>query len=167
MDNRDSVEKQWDDLTERIKDIKFAMLTTENEDGFLHSRPMATLEADPDRALWFFTGKSTLKAREIGANPKVNLAYADGGHDTFISVAGEAHLVEDKARAKRLWNPMMKAWFPAGLEDPDLVLLKVEIEEAEYWDPTSKKMLTLIRFAKSLSGAEVVRETPSHGRLRP
>lgn len=167
MDNRDTLEKQWEELTEKIKDIKFAMLTTENEDGFLHSRPMATLEADSDRALWFFTGKSTLKAREIGVNPKVNLAYADGGHNTFISVAGEARLFEDRAKAEKLWNPIMKAWFPKGLDDPDLVLLKVEIEEAEYWDPASKRMLTLIRFAKSMAGADPHEDPPGHGRLQP
>jgi len=167
MDNRDSLEKQWEELMEKIKDIKFAMLTTENEDGFLHSRPMATLKADWDRSLWFFTGKSTLKAKEIGVNPKVNLSYADGGHDTFISVAGEAHLFEDRDKAEKLWNPLMKAWFPQGLDDPEMVLLKVEIEEAEYWDPASKKMQTLIRFAKSLAGKETDHETPGHGRLIP
>lgn len=167
MDNRDSQERQWTELTEKIKDIKFAMLTTENEEGFLHSRPMATLEAEAKGVLWFFTGKSTLKAAEVGRNPRINLAYIDGGKDTFISVAGEASLLQDPEKARELWNPFMKAWFPQGLDDPDLALLRIDIEEAEYWDIASKKMQTLIRFAKSLAGAGGDREMPGHGRIRP
>jgi general stress protein 26 len=167
MDNRDDKPKQWSDLLDKIRSIKFAMLTTENDAGYLHSRPMATLEAEDDGVLWFFTGRSTLKAHEIGRNPRVNLAYSDGGHDTFVSVAGEAHLVGDPDKAEALWNPLMQAWFPKGLEDPDLVLMRVDVDEAEYWDTASKKMTTLIRFAKSLAGHGPRDDLPGHGVLRP
>jgi general stress protein 26 len=167
MDNRNEKSRQWSDLIAKIKKIKFAMLTTENETGFLHSRPMATLEAEDDGRLWFFTGRSTQKADEIGRNPRVNLAFADGGHDTFVSVAGEAHLVDDPGKAEALWSPIMKAWFPQGLEDPDLALLRVDVDEAEYWDTASKKMTTLIRFAKSLAGHGDKEEAPGHGVLHP
>lgn len=167
MDNRDEKSLQWSDLIAKMRKIKFAMLTTESENGFLHSRPMAALEADDDGKLWFFTGRSTQKADEIGRNPRVNLAFADGGHDTFVSVAGEAHLVDDPEKAEALWSPVMKAWFPQGLDDPDLVLLRIDVDEAEYWDTASKKMTTLIRFAKSLTGHGDRDETPGHGRLHP
>ena len=165
MDNRDDKTEQWSRLLEKIRDIKFAMLTTETEAGHLHSRPMATLEATESGALWFFTGRSTLKAREIDRNPRINLAYTAGDKDTFLSVAGEAQLVEDSAKAKTLWNPVMKAWFPKGLEDPDLVLLRVDVDEVEYWDVASKKMTTLIQFAKSLAGGGR-EESHGHGILR-
>jgi general stress protein 26 len=167
MDNRDSRREQWSDLLGKIRDIKFAMLTTRNGENLLHSRPMATLQAEDEGALWFFTGRSTLKAREIAADPHVNLAYADGGHDTFVSVAGEARLVDDRAKAEELWNPLMKAWFPQGLDDPDLALMRVEVEEAEYWDTASKKMTPLLRFARALAGRGGRDETPGHGVLRP
>jgi general stress protein 26 len=167
MDNRDAKQEQWAELLGKIRDIKFAMLTTLNEEGFLHSRPMATLEAGEEGVLWFFTGRTTLKAREIAAHPRVNLAYSDGGHDTFVSLAGEAHLVGDRGKAEELWNPIMKAWFPQGLDDPDLVLMRVDVEEAEYWDTASKRMTTLIRFAKSLAGHAEGDEMPGHGVLHP
>ncbi len=167
MDNRDDKAEQWSDLLEKIKDIKFAMLTTESEAGFLHSRPMATLEVTEAGALWFITGKSSLKVREIDHDARVNLAYSSGDGDTFVSVAGEAQVVEDSAKAKALWNPLMKAWFPKGVEDPELVLMRVDVDEAEYWDVASKKMLTLIRFAKSIVGMENSGETDGHGTIRP
>jgi general stress protein 26 len=75
MDNRDDKSKQWSQLLEKIHDIKFTMLTTEDEDGFLHSRPMATLDGDGEGSLWFFTGKSSHKSREIDRHPRVNLSW--------------------------------------------------------------------------------------------
>lgn len=167
MDNRESKTGQWTELIEKIADIKFAMMTTESESGFLHSRPMATLEATEAGAFWFFTGKSSLKVREIYHDHRVNLAYVSSGNNTFVSVAGEAHIIEDTAKAKALWNPFMRAWFPEGLEDPDLVLLRVDVDEAEYWDMASNKMRTLIQFAKSMVGAGSPDESTSHGRIRP
>ena len=167
MDNRETKTEQWTELIGKIRDIKFAMLTTESESGFLHSRPMATLEATEAGAFWFFTGKSSLKVREIYHDHRVNLAYIGGDNDTFVSVAGEAHIIEDHAKAKALWNPFMKAWFPQGVDDPDLALLRVDVDEAEYWDVASKKMTTLIRFARSLVGAGSPDESTGHGRIRP
>ncbi len=166
MDNRDPQSKQWTELLERIRDIRVAMLTTENENGNFHSRPMAMLEASETGVLWFFTGKSTHKAQEIEANPRVNLSFVAGDRDTFVSVSGEGRLVDEPEKAKALWNPLQKAWFPRGLEDPELGLLRVELHEAEYWDASSGKMLLLIRFAKAMAGMESLPETTGHGTLR-
>lgn len=167
MDNQDSKTRQWSELLDKIRHIRFAMLTTENEEGFLHSRPMGTLDASESGALWFFTGRSTLKAREIERHARVNLSYIGGDKETFVSIAGEARLVEDAAKAKAMWNPLMKAWFPQGLDDPDLVLMRVDVDEAEYWDTGSRKMQTLIRFAKAMVGAGGREESSGHGTLRP
>lgn len=168
MDSRDPQATQWAQLLEKIRDIKFAMLTTEDDDGALHSRPMATLEAEDQGVLWFFTGRSTHKTQEIGHHPRVNLAYASGDKDTFLSVAGTASLLDDPAKARELWSPFMKAWFPQGLDDPDLVLIRVEVESAEFWDVASKKMMTLFRLAKAMAGGGGHGEdSPTHGRLQP
>jgi hypothetical protein len=60
-------------------------------------------------------------------------------------------VVRDKAKAKELWNPLLKAWFPQGLDEPDLVLLNVKVEKAEYWDSPSGKMVQLAGLAKALA----------------
>ncbi|MEO6095852.1 MAG: pyridoxamine 5'-phosphate oxidase family protein [Fibrobacteria bacterium] len=167
MDNRDEKIEQWSELLRKIRHIKFAMMTTEGEGRTLHSRPMATLEAAESGAFWFFTGRSSLKVREIENDTRVNLAYVSSDNETFVSVAGEAQVIEDGAKAKALWNPLMKAWFPDGLDDPELVLIRVDVDEAEYWDTSSKKMVTLIRFAKSLIGGEASEIPTGHGTIRP
>ena len=51
---------------------------------------------------------------------------------------------------EELWNPILKAWFPDGLETPDLCLLKVNVEEAEYWDSSSSTLVQIAGFVKAM-----------------
>lgn len=134
-----------------IKDIRVAMLTTVDEDGSLHSRPMATQKEEFDGDLWFFTSSATTKTGEIQRDQRVNVSYAAPDDNRFVSLSGTARVVRDKAKAKELWNPILKAWFPQGLDEPDLVLLNVQVEKAEYWDSPSGKMVQLVGLAKALA----------------
>jgi general stress protein 26 len=148
--HRDDVKK----LGELIKDIKVAMLTTMEEDGTLRSRPMMTQQAEFDGDLWFFTGASAAKVHEIQGEQHVNVSYAEPGDQRYVSVSGAAELVRDAEKMRELWNPVYKAWFPGGLDDPDLALLKVNVSQAEYWDAPSGKMVMLAGFIKSLATGE-------------
>jgi general stress protein 26 len=141
-------------LRDLIKGIRTAMLTTIDADGSLHSRPMATQEAELDGDLWFFTGASSPKVAEVGRDRRVNLSYAAPDDNRYVSVSGTARLVLDKAKAKELWNPILKAWFPEGLDDPNLALLQVKVEKAEYWDAPSSKMVQLVGFLKAIATGE-------------
>jgi general stress protein 26 len=137
-------------LRDLIKDIRVAMLTTVGSDGALRSRPMMTQSIDFDGTLWFFTGRDTDKAGEIAGHRLVNLSYAEPDHQRFVSMAGTARLLRDPARAEALWSPLFRAWFPGGLDDPNLVLLEVAVASAEYWDASSGRMVALAGFVKSL-----------------
>jgi general stress protein 26 len=143
---------------ELIKDIKMAMLTTEAEDGLLHSRPMATQQTDFDGTLWFFTSLSSGKVNELEWNPEVNLSYAQASDSKYVSVSGNGEIVRDRAKMEELWNDIYKAWFPLGLDDPDLCLLKVEMSSAEYWEAPSGKMVQIFGYLKALATGE-----PSQG----
>lgn len=137
-------------LGELIDGIQFAMLTSVSQEGTLHSRPMATQQVEFDGDLWFFTGASTEKVGEVQHEHQVNVAYADPQNQRYVSVAGTARLVRDQAKIKELWKPALKAWFPKGLDDPDLALLKVEVASAEYWDSPSSTVAQVVGFAKAL-----------------
>jgi general stress protein 26 len=141
-------------LSELIKDIKFAMLATAEPDGTLRSRPMATQQVEFDGDLWFFTGANTPKVYEIERDRHVNVIYAAPDKNVYVSVSGKARLVRDRQKAEQLWNPAYKAWFPKGLEDPDLALIKVSVEQAEYWDSSSSAVVHLAGFVKALATGE-------------
>ena len=141
----------WSKFWDLIKDIKFGMFTARHGDGNLHSRPMTTLNGRDERSgvLWFFMRKGGEPALDIARDADVNVAYADPGGDAYVSVSGTARLVEDLAKKKTLWNPLAQAWFPGGARDPDLALVAVTIEQAEYWDVESNKAVKLYEIAKA------------------
>ncbi|MDX5346272.1 MAG: pyridoxamine 5'-phosphate oxidase family protein [Hymenobacteraceae bacterium] len=136
-------------LIEKIKDVKIAMMTTIDESGNLHSRPMATQQVKEDGVLWFFTGHASGKTSEIKQDSHVNISYSKPDDNLYVSVAGKATEVRDKAKIEELWNPMMKAWFPEGKDDPNISLIKVTIESAEYWDSPNSAVVHLIGVVKA------------------
>ncbi|CAN7584149.1 pyridoxamine 5'-phosphate oxidase family protein [Rhizobacter sp. LjRoot28] len=140
-----------DTLWELIEDIKFAMFTTRHANGHLHSRPMTTQNSklDEQTSLWFFVGRDNELVEDIATDPQVNVAYGDPGSDTWVSVSGEARLVEDRAKKEALWSKMTEAWFPGGIDDPNLGLLEVQITHAHYWDVKDSKLVQLIKMATS------------------
>jgi general stress protein 26 len=133
-----------------IERMKVGMLTTQDSDGSLRSRPLHTLEADLDGRLWFFVSASSPKIEELQReHGKVALAYADPGRQDYLSVSGRGELSRDRERMKKLWSPWVKVWFPQGLEDPDLALLCVHIEQAEYWDAPGSAVQRAYGLAKA------------------
>ncbi len=112
---------------------------------------MASRQADKwDGTLWFFTKKSSPKVEEVQQNlDQVNVSYSDPSKMSFVSVSGKAELVDDKTKLKELWSPYLKVFFPQGLDDPDLTLMKITANYGEYWDSPSSKMVQLYAMAKA------------------
>ena len=124
-----------------ISRVPVAMLTTTSARGWLRSRPMIAQRLPFDGDLWFLTSRSAAKAGDVRDRRQVNVSYASPEHDCYVSIAGVATLVDDRERARQLWHAAYEPWFPKGLDDPDLVLIRVEAQEAEYWDPAARKMV--------------------------
>ncbi len=143
--------KVWD----LIKDIHIAMLTTSNADGRLYSRPMATQQSNFSGDLWFLTRGHSGKVEDIRQDSHVSLTYTDTKNSSFISLSGHANVSKDRAKIHELWNPMFKAWFPNGEEDPEISVLRVTVEEAEYWDaPSSAIVRNYEIFKRALTKGE-------------
>jgi general stress protein 26 len=137
-------------IAELIGDIKFAMLTTQEPDGAMRSRPLSTLQMDEQGKLWFFTSMTSPKIGEIEQNPHVNVNYMRPDKQDYVSISGTADVVREKEKMKELWTPWIKPWFPNGLDDPDLILLKVSIHEAEYWDAPGSAVMRAYGLAKAI-----------------
>lgn len=129
-DHDNEIEK----IAELMKGIKFAMLTTVEENGRLHSRPMATQSVEFDGDLWFFTRNESPKAWEVESHRQVSVTFADPEKSKFLAASGTASISHDREKMKELWTPVLKVFFPDGVDDPQLALLRVNVERAEYWD---------------------------------
>ncbi|MBP7567313.1 MAG: pyridoxamine 5'-phosphate oxidase family protein [Burkholderiaceae bacterium] len=138
-------------VAQLIDEIGVAMLTWADEGGALTSRPMMPLAMDEDGALWFFIRSSTA---HLDAEGRVNLAFAQPDRAAYVSVSGRAALVDHRERIDRLWTALARPWFPEGKDDPLLTLLRVDVDDAEFWDASSSKMVRMARLAASVaSGA--------------
>lgn len=138
-------------LGELIKDVRVAMLTTVEDDGSLRSRPMATQGGEFNGTLWFFTDSTSAKVHEVDHDQHVNVSYAKPDDQIYVSVSGKARITKNRQKLEELWNPIHKAWFPQGLDDPNLALLEVDVEKAEYWDAPSSKVVQLFGFVKAIT----------------
>src|SRR5512146_1404290 len=152
-------------LADLIADAEVAMLTTEDPDGTLRSRPLMTLEMDGEGRLWFFTDLSTRKVGEMDQHRKINLSYADVARQSFVSISGRVRMLRDPDKARDLWTQRVKPWFPDGLDDPDLGLLEVTVETAEYWDVPASRMQRLFGLTASSEGEPG--QPGEHGEVRP
>ena len=138
-------------LWELIKDIRFGMLTHRHASGMLHAHPLTTQNKSLDEGatLYFFISKKSELARALQSDGTVNVSYAEPKKDSYVSISGQAGIVEDQAKKDELFNTFAKAWFPGGPTDPDLGLLEVHIGHAEYWDSKDSQMVQMFKMAKA------------------
>ncbi|HSI52652.1 MAG: pyridoxamine 5'-phosphate oxidase family protein [Ramlibacter sp.] len=137
------------DLWEIIKDIKFAMLSHRHPNGRLHAHPLTTQNRSlkPGEPLAFFVSRKTELGQRLRADGNVCVTYGDLKGDRWVSISGIASISEDMERKKALFNALAKAWFPGGVEDPDLELVLVNILDAEFWDVKESKTTQLLKMA--------------------
>lgn len=150
---QDNKQESIKKLNELINNISIAMLTT-IDGGVLRSRPMDTQEMDENGVMWFLTGKDSHKDEEIKKDNRVNVSYASNSDSTYISISGKGSISNDREKIKELWSPEHKAWFPEGKDDSNIRILKVNIEQAEYWDSSSNTFVQAVGFLKALVTGE-------------
>jgi general stress protein 26 len=139
-------------IEELVERIPVAMMTTIDRGQQLTSRPMLAVET-AGQVVWFLTRADTNKLTEISADARVNLAFV-GSSGEYASVSGRATVSDDRHMVERLWNPTYRAWFPEGREDPDIVLLRISVERADYWETSSSRVQRLFGVVKAMVTGE-------------
>ena len=143
-------------IGELIKDVRICMMVTAGADGSFDSRPMATQKKEFDGTVWFLTAHESGKVGEIEQDSHVTLVYSDPGSSNYVSAKGRATVSRDKAKIHELWNPMYKAWFPEGEDDPRIAVLRVDVTEAQYWEASSNKLVVGMKYlAAAVTGGAV------------
>ena len=137
-------------VSEKMRDIDYAMLVTRTKGGAVAARPMSNnRDVDYDGDSWFFTEESALMVSDITADPHVNLSYQGksgllGMRPFFLSVSGRAALIREKERFAEHWTSDLDRWWPQGIDTPGIVLIKVRAERLHYWDGEEEGEVPLI-----------------------
>lgn len=154
-----------DEAITRIADLlaeaETAMLTSVDDAGRLISRPMAYVPGAFDGALWLFTDEASAEARDLAARPAANASFSIPARGDWVSLAGEASIVRDDAVAGALWTDRLLTWFVDGLATPGLVLIRIDVEQAEYWDGpgSAQSLLGSLRAALTRSADDPLLDT--------
>jgi general stress protein 26 len=143
-------------LKELIESVRIGLLTTVDLDGSLHTRPVQTLRCDIDGTLWFFTDHLSPKAQELSHDMRVSVGYSEPSKGTYVVVAGHGRILRDQALARELWSFAQRAWYPKGVEDEHLSILRVALERAEYWETPGKASYVLAALTATLTGEPAV-----------
>jgi len=142
-DNTRDQDRAW----QLMEKIGFAMLVTRDGDK-LRARPMSAHIERDDNAIYFLTDARQHKDDEIARNPSINLSFADASAQKYVSLTGTAVVSNDRARIKELWSTPAKAWWDSA-EDPNIRVLKVTPDDAEFWDSPG----TVISYVKMAAAA--------------
>lgn len=137
-----------------VAEARIAMMATLGADGHWHSRPMATAKEPFDGDLWFLTDVRSEKVEDLNRNREVLLAYSDEDKQNYVSITGHAVTIRDQDMIDELWSEPARLWFPDGPSDPNVALIRVSLNTAEYWDAPSGTMVMLLGYAKALTGAQ-------------
>lgn len=146
-----------DRVWELMDNISTCMLTTHDGER-IRSRPMAAFVRRDEDAIYFLGDARQHKDDEIERNPNVGLAFADG--QKFVSVTGQASVSQNKAKIKELWSPMVKAWWDSP-DDPNIRLLTVTPDDAQFWEGPGKIVGTIKMLAAAATSSR-----PNYGENR-
>lgn len=145
LSNREGIAK----MKELAESAKICHFVTALDSTPLTSRPMATQEVDEAGNFWFLSKESSHKNSEINEDPEVQLFYSNHGSSEYLTVFGYAEVIQDRAKLEELWNPIAKAWFNEGKDDPEISIICVRPVDAYYWDTKSNKLVSLMKIATS------------------
>jgi general stress protein 26 len=85
--------------------------------------------------LWFATAPGSPKARQLRANPAVDVQYQVSPPDfVHVLVRGRAELCSDDATRRRVWDVLdydLSAFWPGGPTDPNYVAVRIVPERVE------------------------------------
>jgi general stress protein 26 len=150
MSQQQQIERVW----EIAEEISICMVTT-HAGNRLRSRPMHSFPDPETNCFWFITDVRGLKDEEIAAAPDVCLNFADISDNTYLSVTGRAEMLRDPAKAEELWSSEAQVWWPNGPHDPLVRVLRVEPEQAEYWDTRGNSVTVAMKLlAARVTGGE-------------
>ncbi len=146
-------------LKELIDHNSICLFSTDLKNIPFTSRPMTVQKVDDYGNLWMLSAKDSDKNLQIAENPEVQLFFAKTSDSEFLTVYGKASIHFDRARIDELWEPIAKAWFTEGKDDPRISVIKIEPVESYYWDTRNGRMISMLK----IIGSAIAGKKPNEG----
>lgn len=144
----EAIDRIWE-LAEKIDICMFTTWDGKQQ----RSRPMSARVHREENAIYFLTDLEGHKLTEIEQYPHVSLAWADNGGHKYAVIAGEAEVLNDRAKIAELWESFDKAWWDDA-NDPQIRLLRVTPDDGEVWDSPNMLVATAKMLVAAATGAK-------------
>ena len=142
-------------LADLIGDHRIAMLTTIDTDGAPWNRPMGLQDpAEFDGTLYMLTRADSEKVEHIARDAKVSVAFSKPSDQEYVTMTGTAAVTNDRQKIHDLWDVTTRAWWPEGPEDPNIRLITITVDRAEYWDSPASAIVYAVGLAKAVITGE-------------
>ena len=138
-------------LRELLEHFPIAFMVT-TTGGHAHARPLGvTGKAEEfDGTLWFITDRRSHKIDEIADGAETSLTFQNDERGTYAHMRGHAAVVEDHEHLATLYTTDQRTWFPDGLDDPNMTLVRFDVHDADYWDGHNSMVRKAVAFLKSV-----------------
>jgi len=95
-----------------------------------HREPLtAQLDKNADSEFWFYTTKDN----RIAQGGPALVEFVSKDHKVFASISGVIREEKNPAVIDKYWSKQVAAWYDQGRDDPNLCMLKFELDDAEVW----------------------------------
>ena len=153
-------------VREILEEARSVLMFTRDAEGELHGRPMSIAKVTDEGTIFFSSSVDSLKVTELGKDKRVDLAFQSKTQYAHVRATGL--VLDDRSLVHQLWQEDWKVWYPGGKDDPQIRIILVEPQSAEYWDLSGSKGLSfLYEAAKALvQGKSPEGDGEIHGRTR-
>lgn len=145
-------EMTTDDVWTKIEAEHICLFATLDDDA-IKARPMAPMVSRADRVIWFMTDRASHKVQVLEGDSAVTLMFQNSASNWYLSISGSGSVVDDRIKVRELWSDALKQWFE-GPDDPKLVLIAFEPNEADYWDGPNRLIAGLKMLVTAVTGAK-------------
>ena len=97
---RVSQENLLSEIRQVMKDAGYPALITVDEQGQPRARTVDAFAPDASMTIWVATRPNTRKVAQIRTNSAVTLYYFDASSRSYVTLMGEAELIDDEATKK-------------------------------------------------------------------
>jgi general stress protein 26 len=154
IDEKDILQgdEAFEKVSELLKQFPIAFMVTVDDDGALTARPIGIVGGDQEfnGTLWFITDKRSRKAKAISSGASTTLLFQNDKEGAYLHLVGRASMVEDRSKLEELYTTLQRTWFPSGVDDPNITLVRFDADEANYWDSHDSYVRLAAAFVKSV-----------------
>lgn len=112
---------------------RIAMFGNNTGDGYPNIKALIKCENEGLKTIWFSTNTSSKRVPMLQKDGRTCVYFVDFDHWEGLSLIGDIELLQDAASRKRIWHVGDEKYYPLGITDPDLTVMRFTTRSCNYY----------------------------------